>query len=252
MLYCLVNSLIMVRHGQSRWNAVNRFTGWVDVTLSIRGIKEAEQCGDKLRDTQFDVAFTSELIRAQQTLFTILSRQNKTGIVVHTSDKDPLTLTSNYMTLEDIPIYETHKLNERHYGILQGLDKAEIKSKYGEDQVLAWRRGYKSKPPEGESLEDVFKRAVPYFKSTIMPYVASGKNVIVSAHGNSLRAIVKYIENITDEQIVNLDIPTGEVIRYEFDAGQVSKRSGELSFERKVYWTPWVQHGKLNKDKPTT
>jgi len=247
-----MNSLVMVRHGQSRWNAVNRFTGWVDVTLSVKGLLEAQQCGDKLKDTQFDVAFTSELIRAQQTLFTILSRQNKTGIVVHTSDKDPLTLISNFMTVEDIPIYETHKLNERHYGILQGLDKAEVKAKYGEEQVLAWRRGYKAKPPEGESLEDVFKRAVPYFKNTVMPYVASGKNVIVSGHGNSLRAIVKYIENITDEQIVNLDLPTGEVIRYEFEAGQVSKRSGELSFERKVYWTPWMQHDTLKStNKPT-
>ncbi|PIY17035.1 phosphoglycerate mutase [Candidatus Dojkabacteria bacterium CG_4_9_14_3_um_filter_150_Dojkabacteria_WS6_41_13] len=246
-----MNSLVMVRHGQSRWNAVNRFTGWVDVTLSTRGLVEAQECGDKLKDTQFDVAFTSELIRAQQTLFTILSRQNKTGIVVHTSNKDPLALTSNYMTQEDIPIYETHKLNERHYGLLQGLDKAEVKLKYGEEQVINWRRGYKSKPPEGESLEDVFKRAVPYFKSVIMPFVSSGKNVIVSGHGNSLRAIVKYIENITDEQIVNLDLPTGEVIHYEFDAGQVSKRSGELSFERKVYWTPWVQRDTLTENQPT-
>lgn len=155
------------------------------------------------------------------------------------------------MTQEDIPIYETHKLNERHYGLLQGLDKAEVKLKYGEEQVINWRRGYKSKPPEGESLEDVFKRAVPYFKSVIMPFVSSGKNVIVSGHGNSLRAIVKYIENITDEQIVNLDLPTGEVIHYEFDAGQVSKRSGELSFERKVYWTPWVQRDTLTENQPT-
>ena len=245
-----MNSLVMVRHGQSRWNAVNRFTGWVDVTLSTMGIHEAEECGDKLRELQFDVAFTSELIRAQQTLFAILSRQNKTGMVVHSSSKDPLYLSSNFMTVEDIPIYETHKLNERHYGILQGLDKAEVKSKYGEEQVMRWRRGYKECPPDGESLEDVYKRAVPYFISTVMPYIASGKNVIVSAHGNSLRAIVKYIENINDEQIVNLDIPTGEVIRYEFDAGRISKRSGELSFERKVYWTPWVQHDKLNLNKP--
>lgn len=245
-----MNSLVMVRHGQSKWNASNRFTGWVDVTLSVMGLNEAQESGDKLKDTQFDVAFTSELIRAQQTLFAILSRQNKTGIVVHTSDKDPLTLTSNFMTLDDIPIYETHRLNERHYGLLQGLDKAEVKAKYGEQQVMDWRRGYKAKPPEGESLEDVFKRVVPYFKNTIMPYVSSGKNVIISAHGNSLRALVKYIENITDEQIVNLDLPTGEVIRYEFEAGQVSKRSGELSFERKVYWTPWVQRDTLSAKKP--
>ncbi|MCC7304567.1 2,3-diphosphoglycerate-dependent phosphoglycerate mutase [bacterium] len=245
-----MNSLVMVRHGQSRWNASNRFTGWVDVTLSVRGIREAQECGDKLKDTEFDVAFTSELIRAQQTLFTILSRQNKTGIVVHTADKDALTLTSNFMTLEDIPIYVTHKLNERHYGLLQGLDKAEVKIKYGEQQVMDWRRGYMAQPPEGESLEDVYKRAVPYFKNTVMPYVASGKNVIVSGHGNSLRAIVKYIENITDEQIVNLDLPTGEVIRYEFDAGKISKRSGELSFERKVYWTPWTQRDTLSIKEP--
>ncbi|WKZ23847.1 MAG: 2,3-diphosphoglycerate-dependent phosphoglycerate mutase [Candidatus Dojkabacteria bacterium] len=240
-----MNSLVMVRHGQSRWNASNRFTGWVDVTLSVRGIREAQICGDKLKTIDFDVAFTSALVRAQQTLFTILSRQNKTGIVVHTAEKDPLTLSSNFMTQEDIPIYETHKLNERHYGLLQGLDKSEVKKKYGEEQTLEWRRGYASKPPEGESLEDVYKRVVPYFKNTIMPYVSSGKNVIISGHGNALRAIVKYIENITDEQIVNLDIPTGEVITYEFEAGQVSKRSGELSFGRKVYWTPWVQHDTL-------
>lgn len=243
-----MNSLILVRHGQSRWNSSNKFTGWVDVTLSVRGIREAEECGDKLKDTPIDVAFTSELIRAQQTLFTILSRQNKTGIVVHTDDKDPLALASNLLTLEDIPIYETHRLNERHYGILQGQDKEEVRSKFGEEQVMNWRRGYKAKPPDGESLEDVFKRAVPYFKNTVMPFVASGKNVIVSGHGNSLRAIVKYIENISDEQIVNLDIPTGEVVMYEFDAGQVSKRKGELSFERKVYWTPWVQHDTLARN----
>lgn len=248
MLYCCMNALMLMRHGQSRWNAENRFTGWVDVTLSVLGLKEAEESGNKLKEISIDVAFTSELIRAQQTLFTILSKQNKTGIVVHSSSKDPLSLSSNLLTPEDIPIYETHRLNERHYGILQGLDKAEVRAKFGEEQTLQWRRGYKACPPEGESLEDVYKRAVPYFKETIMPFVASGKNVIVSAHGNSLRAIVKYIENISDDEIVNLDIPTGEVVMYEFEAGQVSRRQGELSFERRVYWTPWVQ--KLTTVKP--
>lgn len=238
----------MVRHGQSRWNAVNKFTGWVDVALSVRGIREAEVCANKLHETAIDVAFVSELVRAQQTLLIILARQNKTGIIVHNDSTNDLTLTSNLLTPEDLPIYESACLNERHYGLLQGLDKAEVRQKFGEDKTLQWRRGYKAKPPNGESLEDVYKRAIPYFKDTVMPFVSSGKNVIISAHGNSLRAIVKYIENISDDDIVNLDIPTGEIITYEFDAGQVSKRHGDLSFERKVYWTPWVQNAKLDAD----
>lgn len=233
--------LSLVRHGQSRWNADNKFTGWVDVALSMNGIKESEECAKKLADVEVDVAFVSELVRAQQTLLIILASQNKTGIIVHNNSKNPMTLTSNLLTPEDISIYESQKLNERHYGLLQGLDKGEVRKRFGEENVLEWRRGYKARPPEGESLEDVYKRAVPYFKDVIMPYIASGKNVLVSAHGNSLRAIAKYIENISDDQIVNLDIPTGEVITYEFDAGQVSKRRGELSFERKVYWSPWSQ-----------
>lgn len=236
-----MNSLLLVRHGQSRWNATNRFTGWVDVALSVMGVEESSKCGTKLKDVQIDVAFVSELVRAQQTLLEILASQNKTGIFVHNFPRNRFTLTSNLVTPQDIPVYETSKLNERHYGLLQGLDKAEVRLKFGEDKVLQWRRGWKARPPEGESLEDVYKRCIPYFKSTIMPYIASGKNVIVCAHGNSLRAVVKYIENISDTQIVNLDIPTGEVIRYEFEAGQISKRQGELSFERKVYWTPLIK-----------
>jgi 2,3-bisphosphoglycerate-dependent phosphoglycerate mutase len=202
--------LVLVRHGQSQWNLENRFTGWVDVPLSEKGLVEARQAGQSLKGMRFDCAFTSNLKRAQDTLKIILEQISQSGI----------------------PIYQDQALNERHYGALQGLNKKETAAKYGDEQVHIWRRSYDVPPPKektdqnpegiSESLKDTAARTLPYFKSTILPLVKSGKNVLVAAHGNSLRSIVMDIEHMTQEQVLDLNIPTGVPITYEMDgAGRI-------------------------------
>jgi 2,3-bisphosphoglycerate-dependent phosphoglycerate mutase len=214
--------LVLLRHGESIWNKENRFTGWTDVDLSNEGITEAKEAGRRLREEgyAFDVAFTSVLKRAIRTLWLVLDE----------------------MDLMWIPVYRSWRLNERHYGALQGLNKAEIAMKVGEKQVHIWRRSYDVRPPAldktdkrypgndtkykelvknelplTESLKDTNDRCVPYWHEVITPSLNSGKHVIVSAHGNSLRALVKYLDNIGDDEIVNLNIPTGIPLIYELD-----------------------------------
>jgi 2,3-bisphosphoglycerate-dependent phosphoglycerate mutase len=201
-----MGKLVLVRHGQSQWNLENRFTGWVDVPLSEKGIQEAHQAGQSLKGLKFDFAFTSLLKRAQNTLKIILEEIGQTQLSV---EKD-------------------QALNERHYGALQGLNKQETAAKYGDQQVHIWRRSYDVPPPstktdlnpEGisESLKDTAARTLPYFKSKILPLVKSGKNVLVAAHGNSLRSIVMELEHMTKEQVLELNIPTGVPITYEIDS----------------------------------
>lgn len=209
--------LVLVRHGQSLWNLENRFTGWMDVDLSENGIIEAKMAGKKLKDCgySFDIAYTSVLKRANHTLDIILNEMN-----LH------------------IPINYTWKLNERHYGALQGLNKDDTRKKYGDSQVHIWRRSYdvcppsladdderflneKEKYPEylphTECLKDTVERVVPYFKEEIIPNLKKGKKIIIVAHGNSLRGLIKYLDNISDIDIVNLEIPTGSPIIYELD-----------------------------------
>ena len=188
--------LILLRHGQSQWNLENRFTGWVDVPLSELGEKEAREAGVKLKSTSIDCAYTSVLKRAN----------------------DTLRLALETAGIKGIPIIRDEALNERHYGELQGLNKEETAKKFGADQVLIWRRSYDIAPPAGESLKDTAARTLPYFKKVIVPQLKAGKNVLIAAHGNSLRSIVMEIEGLTPEQILNVEIPTGVPIVYQFDS----------------------------------
>jgi 2,3-bisphosphoglycerate-dependent phosphoglycerate mutase len=193
-------TLVLVRHGQSQWNLENKFTGWVDVPLTAQGEKEAHRAGQLLKGMKFDIAFTSDLQRAQKTLDIILQETGQTGL----------------------PILRDKALNERHYGDLQGLDKAETAKKYGEDQVKIWRRSYDVPPPKeqsgySESLKDTAARTLPYFDGKIVPYLKDGKNVLVAAHGNSLRSIVMHLENLTKEQVLELNLDTAVPRVYELD-----------------------------------
>ena len=194
--------LILVRHGQSVWNASNRFTGWTDVGLSEQGVEEAEDAGRQLSEIQIDVVHTSDLVRAQRTA-EIIMRHNEAS--------------------EDVPTKYDWRLNERHYGALQGLNKAETAERHGAEQVHIWRRSFDVAPPEGESLEMTAERTIPYFTEEIVPALVSGKNALVSAHGNSLRSIVMHIDEISSEDIVSLEIPTGEPIHYTYDEGVISR-----------------------------
>ena len=219
-----MNYLILVRHGQSIWNLENRFTGWVDVPLSEKGIKEAMDCATELKDMEIDVAFTSKLIRAQETLSLILAKQKKSGIFLHESEKrNEWSLHPVRFGETEIPIFSNDALNERFYGNLQGQNKQEARDKFGEEQVFIWRRSYDIQPPGGESLKDTYERTIPYFKEAIIPQLENGKNVLVAAHGNSLRSMIKYIENISDEDIPKLELATGKPVYYQFEDGKFRK-----------------------------
>ena len=187
--------LILLRHGESQWNLENRFTGWVDVPLTPRGIQEATHAGEKLRSFTFDRAFTSVLARANETLRLALETIGQTGI----------------------PIEKDKALNERMYGELQGLNKDETAKKYGEAQVKIWRRSYDVRPPGGESLKDTAERVLPYYERTIKPYLLKGDTILVAAHGNSLRALIMELEQLSREQVLELNIPTGAPLLYEMD-----------------------------------
>ena len=187
--------LVLLRHGESQWNLENRFTGWVDVPLSARGNQEAQLAGEKLRSFTFDRAFTSVLVRANETLRLVLEVIGQTAI----------------------PIEKDKALNERMYGELQGLNKAETAKKYGEEQVKIWRRSYDVPPPGGESLKDTAERVLPYYERTIKPYLLKGEAILVAAHGNSLRALIMELEHLSREQVLELNIPTGAPLLYELD-----------------------------------
>ncbi len=217
-----MKKLVLLRHGESIWNRENRFTGWTDVDLSEKGLAEAKKAGEILQNEGFvfDVAFTSVLKRAIRTLWIALDS----------------------MDLMWIPVYNSWRLNERHYGALQGLSKSEMAAKFGEEQVLVWRRSYDVPPPKlelndprspanvprykelakkniplTECLKDTVERFLPYWHETIAPVVKSGKRVIIAAHGNSLRALAKYLDDVSDKDIVSLNIPTGLPLVYELD-----------------------------------
>jgi 2,3-bisphosphoglycerate-dependent phosphoglycerate mutase len=215
-------TLILLRHGESDWNALNLFTGWVDVDLTEKGRVEAVRAGELIKelDRQPDVLYTSLLRRAINTANLALDRADRHWI----------------------PVHRDWRLNERHYGALQGLDKAETKAKYGDDQFMAWRRSYDTPPPpidpgseysqdddpryadipggppRTECLKDVVERFVPYYTGTIEPDLRAGKTVLIAAHGNSLRALVKYLDGMSDEDVVGLNIPTGIPLRYDLDS----------------------------------
>ena len=216
--------LVLLRHGESQWNRENRFTGWTDVDLSAAGTAEAREAGRLLKELgyRFDVAFTSVLKRAIRTLWLTLEELDQMWL----------------------PVEKSWRLNERHYGDLQGLNKAETAAKFGEQQVLVWRRSYDIPPPalkpgdpRGEAsdpryvsvpvpltecLKDTVERVVPYWDSTIAPAIRSGRNVLIAAHGNSLRALIKYLDGLSDEAVVSLNVPTGIPLRYDLDERTLS------------------------------
>lgn len=188
--------LVLVRHGQSQWNLENRFTGWENPPLTELGEKEARRAGNHLKNIKFDMAFTSNLSRAQKTLEIILNEINQ----------------------KNLPIEKNQALNERHYGDLQGLDKAETAAKFGDEQVKVWRRSYDVPPPGGESLKDTAERTLPYLHARILPEIKQGKNVLVAAHGNSLRSVIMELDHLTKEQVLELNLETGVPVVYEMDS----------------------------------
>lgn len=245
--------LVLIRHGESIWNKLNLFTGWVDVPLSENGLNEAIKAGELLRDYKFDTAYTSELIRAMQTLMIVMSKNIASGFpkIEHESgkmkdwgkiygDQDKIRKISSDSQIEDssengknyLPVYKSWRLNERYYGRLQGINKDEASKIYGKKKVFLWRRSYDIAPPGGESLKDTAKRTIPYFKENIIPELQRGKNVIVSAHGNSLRSVVSYIENLSTEEIPKLNIPTGVSLFYNYS---VQKEKEKEKLERIGY-----------------
>lgn len=222
--------VVLFRHGESQWNLDNRFTGWTDVDLTENGRAEAVRAGQLLKEAgfKFDIAFTSVLTRAIRTLWGVLDEMDQMYI----------------------PIHPDWRLNERHYGALQGLNKAETAAEYGDEQVLIWRRAYAIAPPEleksdprwpgneeryshipkdllptTECLKDTVERVIPYWEETIVPCIQAGKNVVIAAHGNSLRALIKHLDHISDEAIVNLNIPTAQPLVYELDENMKPIRS---------------------------
>ncbi len=212
--------LILMRHGQSSWNQKNLFTGWVDVPLTEKGIQEAIEGGKKIQDIPIDVVFTSSLIRAQMTAFLAMLHHHsqKVPVLIHHEKKmkDWGKIYSEKSEGETIPVYYSWHLNERMYGELQGLNKDETREKYGKEQVHIWRRSYSTAPPEGESLEMTAKRTLPYFKSEVIPVLDQQKNVFISAHGNSLRSIIMHLDNLSEDEVVKLEISTGDPIVYEY------------------------------------
>ncbi|WP_087037706.1 2,3-bisphosphoglycerate-dependent phosphoglycerate mutase [Thermococcus litoralis] len=220
-----MSKLILIRHGESLWNKLNLFTGWVDVPLSERGIEEALKAGELLKEWKIDVVFTSELVRAIQTAMLVMSK-NTSGVpkIEHENGKmKDWGIVYGEHGKNYVPVYKSWHLNERYYGKLQGFNKDEAKKIYGEERVLLWRRSYDIAPPGGESLKDTAERTIPYFKEKIIPELEKGKNVLVSAHGNSLRSIVMHIEKLTKEQVLKLNIPTGVPLVYEYSEGKLER-----------------------------
>jgi 2,3-bisphosphoglycerate-dependent phosphoglycerate mutase len=213
--------LVLVRHGESVWNKLNEFTGWVDVPLTPKGIRESNKAGKLLakKKIKFDVVFTSELIRAEQTLIHILSSmQIKQIPVFYSEQKKDFKYEKHIHNKNELPIYKDDDLNERYYGALQGMNKDLARKRFGLEQVEIWRRSYDKKPPHGESLKDTMDRAVPYFKKHVLPQLKKGKNVLIAAHGNSLRGITKYLEHIKNKDIPHYEIATGVPTVYDLDS----------------------------------
>lgn len=214
--------LILMRHGSSLWNERNIFTGWVDIPLSEKGVEEALNAGKELASLPIDGIFVSTLMRAQMTAFLAMlhHKSGKVPVFVHTPGSKEEEWAKIYdkesknMTIPTIAAWE---LNERMYGQLQGKDKQKTRDEFGDHQVQIWRRSFDTAPPKGESLKDTANRTLPYFKEKIVPLLNLGKNILISAHGNSLRSITMFLENLSKEEIVKVEIPTGKPIIYNYE-----------------------------------
>lgn len=222
--------VIFLRHGQSEWNKRNLFTGWVDIPLSGEGIKEAMDAGKKISEIPIDVIYMSSLIRAHLTAMIAMAehKSGKVPIVLHPGEgklEDWAKIHNPKATQTTIPVVKAWELNERYYGDLQGLDKQETREKYGDEQVLIWRRSFDTPPPNGECLADTAARSIPYFQEKIVPHLASGQNVLVSAHGNSIRSIIMHLDGLSKEEVLKLEVGTGVPIIYEYDSGNFKKLS---------------------------
>ncbi len=207
-----MGKLILLRHGESIWNKKNVFTGWVNIGLSEKGIAEAIDAGEKLADVRFDAIYVSKLIRAQTTAALVLSKNRMTKTAIFPTGS---AWEKSYGENEFVQVVESDALNERYYGKLQGKNKDAIKKEFGEEQFKLWRRSYDIAPPDGESLKMTIERTLPFCENEIFPKVRGGQTVFVCAHGNSIRGIVKYLDKLTSDAVVNLEIPTGVPLFYD-------------------------------------
>lgn len=225
-----MSQLIMMRHGQSKWNEMNLFTGWVDIPLSEKGIQEALDGGKLIRDIPIDIIFTSSLVRAQMTAFLVLSEHHTTKVPVVLHEGEGQLEAWGKIYGEEarhhiIPVIRSWELNERMYGELQGLNKAETMEKFGAEQVKIWRRSYDTPPPKGESLAMTASRSIPYFQDKIVPYLKNGKNVFIAAHGNSLRSIIMHLDGLSKDEVINLELSTGTPILYSFSQDKFTRET---------------------------
>ncbi|XP_019415073.1 PREDICTED: uncharacterized protein LOC109326745 [Lupinus angustifolius] len=246
-------ALILIRHGESLWNEKNLFTGCVDVPLSKKGIDEAIEAGKRISSIPVDVIFTSALIRAQMTAMLAMTqhRRKKVPIVMHNESEQAKSWSqvfSEDTKKQSIPVVASWQLNERMYGELQGLNKQETADRYGKEQVHEWRRSYDIPPPNGESLEMCAERAVAYFREHIEPQLLSGKNVMIAAHGNSLRSIIMYLDKLTSQEVISLELSTGIPMLYILKEGRFIRRGSPIGpSEAGVY--AYTRHLALYRQK---
>lgn len=219
--------LVLLRHGQSVWNAKNLFTGWVDIPLSQKGIQEALDAGKAIQHIDFQVIYVSSLVRSQLTAMLAMSvhDEGRVPCIMHPGEGKLDDWDQSYGNQDLIPTHVAWELNERMYGKLQGMNKDDARAEFGKEQVHIWRRSFSNPPPNGESLEDTAARTLPYFKKQIVPHLENGENVLISAHGNSLRAIMMELDQLSEDEVVKLEIPTGQPICYTYSDKTFEKQT---------------------------
>ncbi|MQM13264.1 hypothetical protein Taro_046190 [Colocasia esculenta] len=250
-------ALILIRHGESLWNEKNLFTGCVDVPLTEKGVEEAIEAGKRISNIPVDMIYTSSLIRAQMTAMLAMTqhRRKKVPIIVHNENEQAKTWSQIYSEetkKQSIPVIAAWQLNERMYGELQGLNKQETADRFGKEQVHEWRRSYDIPPPNGESLEMCAERAVAYFKDQIEPQLLHGKNVMIAAHGNSLRSIIMYLDKLTSQEVITLELSTGIPMLYIFKEGKFIRRGSPVGpSEAGVYAYTRLPHSNASRRQGT-
>ncbi|KAJ7527227.1 hypothetical protein O6H91_16G043600 [Diphasiastrum complanatum] len=227
------SALILIRHGESLWNQKNLFTGCVDVPLTKEGVEEAIEAGKRISNLPVDIIFTSALIRAQMTAMLAMTQhlRKKVPVILHNEDERAESWSKIFSTVTEsqtIPVITAWELNERMYGELQGLNKEETAEKFGKQKVLEWRRSYDIPPPNGESLAMCAERSVAYFKNQVEPVLNCGQNVLIAAHGNSLRAIIMYLDKLTPQEVIDLELSTGIPMLYVFKEGKFVRRGSPI------------------------